>query len=172
MPGETRTETLQVAANGNRGTDQNAWLPIDRIVITSVTWGDGMVEGEPEPAARARAVAAGSAQQLVRLVELFRAAARAPQSHSISQLRADVAALPLAVSAQEAADALAGMPEPRILSADSMRSSMLLGMQNAKNAALNDIDEAAPRVRPEAYGDWLTAMVAKFGDWRARIVPR
>jgi hypothetical protein len=172
MPGETRAETFQVAANVNRGTDQNAWLPIDRIVITSVTWGDGMVEGDPEPASRARAVAAGSAQQLARIVELFRAAAHAPQSHSLSQLRADVAALPIAVSAQEAADALAGMPEPRVLSADSIRSSMQLGMQNAKNAALNDIDEAAPRARPEVYAGWLTAMVAKFGDWGARIVAR
>jgi hypothetical protein len=87
-------------------------------------------------------------------------------------LRADVAALPIAVSPQEAADALAGMPEPRILSVDSMRSSMQLGMQNAKNAALNDIDEAAPRARPEVYAGWLAAMVAKFADWLARIVAR
>jgi hypothetical protein len=50
---------------------------------------------------------------------------------------------------------------------------MRSGMQNVKNAILNDLDEftTAHRAADAAvYDKWLAAMVAKFDGWRQRLV--
>ena len=156
-PGEKQVATYPIAANGNRGSTPNVWLPLDRFVITSVTWSDGVVEGDPKPAATTSSVEAGTAEQLVRVIALIRVAAGSPEAHPLPQLRADIAALPIAVSPQESPGA---------------RSLMAVGMQNAKNAALNDIDEFLKTPAETPYATWLASMAAKYGAWRNRLLAR
>lgn len=171
-PGEVYTVTLPVGAVGGRGASPAAWTGLDRVVITSVVWSDGLVEGGPRSAAVQQIVDAGTAQQLVRVIALLRAAAQAPPSHPLSALRADIAALPIDVTSEQAVDVRASLPDPTVLTAADARSMMALGMQNAKNAALNDVDELLlePHADVVAYGHWLAATVAKFDAWRLRIV--
>ena len=60
-----------------------------------------------------------------------------------------------------------------MLAPDRVRSTMRSGMQNVKNAVLNDLDEFTTVHRaasPAVYGEWLAAMVAKFDGWRQRLV--
>jgi hypothetical protein len=171
-PGETYTLRFPAAANGNRRTAADAWLPMDRFVITAVLWSDGLIEGDPAPAASERALDAGTANQLERAIALLRAAAAAPGSHPPGALRSDVAALAVDVTADEVAAARASLPDPTVLASDALRSAMRSGMQNVKNAVLNDLDEFTAvdhTARPAAYGEWLAAMVAKFDGWRQRI---
>jgi hypothetical protein len=151
-PGKDYVVTLRASArNGGE------WVMLDRLDITSVTWSDGLVEGDPQPAADTRAVDAGTARQLVQIVTILRAAARAPEAHPLPQLRDDIAALPIAVAPDQAPP--------------GAQSLARIGMQNAKNAALNDIDEVARRapLAPDAYGAWLDASAAKFNDWLVRL---
>ena len=154
-PGETYTVRIGATAAAGREGASTEWSKLDRFVITSVVWSDGLVEGNPKPAAEEKARDAGTAQQLERVVALLRAAAQAPQSHAAAALRAEIAALPVAVPPQESAAISA------------------IGLQNAKNAILNDLDEFARTVGasdPAAYAGWLAASIAKFEGWRRRIV--
>jgi hypothetical protein len=56
---------------------------------------------------------------------------------------------------------------------DRTESTMRSGMQNVKNAILNDLGEftkAHPDPSSTMYAEWLAAMVAKFDAWRQRLV--
>src|SRR5262249_8024132 len=132
------------------------WSMLDRIEITSVTWSDGLVEGDPKPAADIRVVDTGTARQLSQIVAILRAAAQAPEAHPLPKLRDDIAALSITVPAEGSAKA---------------QSLARIGMQNAKNAVLNDIDEVsrAATLSPDAYRAWLTAAVATFDGWLTRL---
>src|SRR5215510_1292959 len=100
-PGKDYVVTLRASARN--GTE---WSMLDRLEITSVTWSDGLVEGDPKPAADTRIVDSGTARQLSQIVPIFRAAAQAPEAHPIPKLRDDIAALSITVnSAGATADA-------------------------------------------------------------------
>jgi len=63
--------------------------------------------------------------------------------------------------------------DPSVLSDARVSRAMRSGMQNVKNAILNDLDEftTAHRAADAAvYDKWLAAMVAKFDGWRQRLV--
>jgi hypothetical protein len=167
--GETYRLKLPASANG-RGEGTSAWLPLDRLVITSVLWSDGLVEGDPVPAADEHALDAGAAQQLTGILALLRAAARDPSAHPLPQLRSDIASLGIRVTAEDAARVLAAIPGPVRLPAAQVGSTMEAGMRNARSAALNDLDEyikSAPS--PSGYAEWLARVTAKFDAWRRRI---
>ena len=168
-PGGTYELRISAAVAGNRGASPQAWLPLDRIEITSVMWSDGVVEGDPQAAAREQVLAAGTARQLARIVDLLRTAAAVPASQPLDALRASIAALPVAIDQATAEEARAALGRPELLDVASVRSTMQSGMQNAKNAVLNDLEQFA-RSGPAAYSDWLRAMVVKFDAWRQRIL--
>jgi len=172
-PGETYDLRLSAAANSARSNASDAWLPVDRFVIRSVLWGDGLVEGEREPAAVERALEAGTANQLQRAVAVLRAAAATPGAHPPDKLREEIAALVIDATAGEVQAARASLDDPSLLPPARVESMVRLGMQNVKNAILNDLDEFTTVHRaagPAVYGEWLTAMVAKFDGWRQRLV--
>jgi len=172
-PGETYEARFPAAANASSRGASDAWLPLDRFVITSVLWSDGLVEGDQEPAASERALDAGTANQLQRAVAVLRAAAAAPATHPPDALRAEIAALTVNVTAAEVEAARASLGDASRLPADRVGSTMRSGMQNVKNAVLNDLDEFTTVHRaagPAVYAEWLTAMVAKFDGWRQRLV--
>jgi hypothetical protein len=153
--GETHTVRIGATAAAGREGSSPEWSKLDRFVITAVVWGDGLVEGNPKPAADERAMDAGTAQQLERVVALLRAAAHAPSPQGVVALREQIGALPVTVPPQESA-ALAA-----------------IGMQNAKNAILNDLDEFSRTQGASdaaAYAAWLAASIGKFEGWRQRIV--
>jgi len=172
-PGETYTLRFDATANGNRGGGSDAWLPMDRFVITSVLWSDGLVEGEREPAADERALDAGTTNQLRRAIAVLRTAAASPGAHPPETLRAEITALAIDVTGDEVAAARASFSDPSLLTDDHVRSAMRSGMQNVKNAILNDLDEYVTVRRAAtgaSYAEWLTAMVTKFDGWRQRLV--
>jgi hypothetical protein len=167
--GEAYLLKLPASANG-RGDGTSAWLPLDRLEITSVLWSDGLVEGDPMPAALEHALDAGSAQQLTAILALLRAAVRDPSAHPLPQLRSGIASLSIRVTGEDAARALAAIPGPLRLPVTQVGSTMEAGMRNARSAVLNDIDEylkSAPS--PSSYADWLVRLTAKFDGWRSRI---
>jgi hypothetical protein len=172
-PGESYDLRLGASANGNRGNPGGGWLPLDRVEITSVLWSDGLVEGDPKPAALQTVADAGAALHLVHVLTLLRAAAQAPQAHPASTLQEEIAALPIAVSAQEVTDARAALANPDVLDEGTVRSMLTLGKQNSKGVALKDLDDFLHEPGPSdnrAYDRWLMAATAKLEGWRTRIV--
>ena len=129
--------------------DLNPLSSIDRIVIDSVMWSDGIVEGDAARVASTAIGDAGLVYQLERIIPLLKAAARAPVDHPLPELRASIAALPVKAPGREG-------------------SSFESGMQQAKNGILNDLDAYA-RVVDEPYAQFLPAIVVKFDGWLKRI---
>ena len=172
-PGQSYDLRFEATANGNRRGESDAWLPMDRFVITSVLWSDGLVEGDREPAADERALDAGTTNQLQRAVAVLRTAAAAPAAHPPDTLRTDIAGLTIDVTAAEVEAARPAIGDPSLLSDVRASRAMRSGMQNVKNAILNDLDEftTAHRAADAAvYDKWLGAMVAKFDGWRQRLI--
>ena len=170
--GESYVLKIGATANSRGGPGSSPWLPLDRLEITSVLWSDGLVEGDPVPAADERALDAGTALQLGRLLTVLRAAAREPAGHPLAQLRDDIQSLGIRVTSEETATALAAIPGPARLPASQVRSAMEAGMRNARSAVLNDVDEYARKAAappPAEYADWLARLVAKYDGWRSRI---
>lgn len=172
-PGGTYVLKLGASANTGRGAAVSPWLPLDRIEITSVLWSDGLVEGDPAPAAQERALDAGTARQLDRLLPLLRAAAADPAAHSASELRDGVTALSIAITDDEARSTADAIPGSVRLPVDKARFTMSVGMQNVRNAVLNDLGEllkSTPSPAPSDYAAWLSRTFVKYDGWRRRIV--
>jgi hypothetical protein len=172
VPGDAYVLKLNATARAGRGATATGWLPIDRLEITSVLWSDDLVEGDGQPAAEEHAVDAGTALQLDRLLALLRAAARDPATSLPAHLRAGIDGLSIAVSADEAAAAAAAIPGTVLLPVARVASMMQLGMNNAKQAVLNDLGELqriSPSPAASDYAAWVTRTVAKYAAWRGRI---
>jgi hypothetical protein len=172
-PGESYDMRFAASANARARGASDAWLPMDRFVITSVLWSDGLVEGDREPAADERALDAGTTNQLQRAVAVLRTAAASPAAHPPDTLRTDIAGLTIDVTAAEVEAARPAIGDPSLLSDVRASRAMRSGMQNVKNAILNDLDEftTAHRAADAAvYDKWLGAMVAKFDGWRQRLI--
>jgi hypothetical protein len=151
-PEETYTVTLNASANGRSSNGADMWLAIDRIVFTSVTWSDGIVEGSSRPALETQVVDDATARQLARALALMRDT-EGSEAPGLPQLRAAIASL--------------SINDPPATSLSR------IGMQIAKDALLNDLDEVLRDPRstdPAARRAWLTSAVAKFDAWRDRIV--
>jgi len=149
----------------------SGWLAVDRVEITSVLWNDGLVEGHGEPAAREHALDAGTALELDRIVAALGAAAADPAGRTPGQLKDTLAALDVTVTLRDATVAGDAIPGPVSLSLDRITTTMRQGMQNAKDAALKDVDELVRPVQPPPaeYAAWLSRTIAKYDGWRRRI---
>ena len=150
------------------------WIPVDRIVIDSVLWSDDVVEGDGVPAADEHALDAGTALQLDRVLTLLRAAEKNPASRAPADLRADIAALTLVVTSEEAETAAAVIPGSVHLSAVMVSNTMGSGMRNARTVVLRDFDEmltATPSPALSDYAGWLARTIANCDGWRRRIGP-
>jgi len=172
-PGESYDMRFAASANARARGASDAWLPMDRFVITSVLWSDGLVEGDREPAADERALDAGTTNQLQRAVAVLRTAAASPAAHPPDTLRTEIAGLTIDVTAADVEAARPAIGDPSVLSDARVSRAMRSGMQNVKNAVLNDLDEFAAAHRAAdaaAYDKWLAAMAAKFDGWRQRLV--
>jgi hypothetical protein len=153
------TFTLQVGSGDTPG--------FDRFGVDAVLWDDGRVEGNPELKATERALAAGHAQQLRRVLEILRDAAPAndvtAEPKSLSQVRAAVAALPIAVDAADAALAAEGIL--------GHAYSAQIGKQQVKDAVLQDIDayvQAHPGSTGSSAAPWALEAQPKYSAWLSR----
>lgn len=170
-PGDAYVLTVKASTTpGRDGVPQ--WVPCDRIEIDSVLWSDDVVEGDGKPAADEHALDAGVALQLDRILVVLREAATNPAAHSLVDLRAAIAALPLVVTREEAETAAAAIPGSVRLPVPQVNATMAAGMRNARNAVLNDFDDLlqGPAVtEPSAYAGWLSRTAEKYRAWRGRI---
>jgi hypothetical protein len=173
VAGSTFVLKLQATPNQGRATAGSGWLPIDRLVITSVLWSDNLVEGDGEPAADEHALDAGTALQLDRILPLLRIAAANPAAHPLPQLRASIETLSLVVTDDEARAAADAIPGTVRLPISQVRSMMAFGMRNARSAVLNDLDELAQAAASPlgAYAAWVARAVSKYEAWHGRITP-
>ena len=80
-------------------------------------------------------------------------------------------ALGVAVTAAEGTAAGDAIPGSARLTLDQIVSTMRSGMQNAKNAVMNDIEELLSVPQPAAsdYAAWLARSIAKYDGWRRRL---
>jgi hypothetical protein len=124
------------------GEMSEPWQPLDRIVVTSLMWQDGLLEGDPAPAEQQRRVDANHAAQIRSLLELLRGARD----------------LPLATLRVRMAQTMTFDIETR-----RARDSMLEDVEAFKRTQ---------RSRDaQDFGTWLTSTIAEYEQWLARIVP-
>jgi hypothetical protein len=157
------TFTLQVGSGETPG--------FDRFGVDGVLWDDGRVEGNPELKATERALAVGHAQQLRGVLEVLRDAAPSSDAiaepKSLSQVRAAIAVLPIAVDAADAALAAEGISRHVY--------SVEIGKQQVKEAVLQDIDDY---MRAQAGGarasavPWAAEARPKYSAWLSRTGSR
>ena len=167
-PGETYTLVLTPTMNTRPTGPADLWNGMDRIVFTSVTWSDGIVEGSERPAAETKVVDAATAGQLTLALALMRAE-QTSDVLNLPQLRAAISSL----SIDDAEGARAAASDPKGVDPAAAVSLTRIGMQLAKDALLNDFDEFLrdPRASDLAASRaWLSSAVAKFDGWRTRIV--
>jgi hypothetical protein len=167
-PGEAYTLSLMATVNSRATGASDLWNGMDRLVFTSVTWSDGIVEGSERPAAETRVVDAATARQLAHGLTLMRGA-QAADAPDVPHLRAAIASL----SIDDADVVRAAASDARGVDHAAAVSLTRIGMQLAKDALLKDFDEFIrdpQSAEPAARREWLTSAVAKFDGWRARIV--
>lgn len=167
-PGDTYTLTLDASPNARSTNPADLWFTLDRVVITSVTWSDGIVEGSERPALETQIVNDATARQLARALTLMRSA-QAADAPDLSRLRTAISSLSL-----DDPDAVhVAASDPKRVDQAAALSLTRIGMQNAKDGLLNDFDEFLrdPRsANSSAQREWLSSAVAKFDGWRTRIV--
>jgi hypothetical protein len=171
-PGETYVLRIAPQPKSGGGTASTAWRALQRLAITTVMWSDGLIEGDPAPAADEAVFHAGSAVQLSRALALIRGRARAPASYPIATLRADIAGLGIDVTETEAGGVRAALGDAPMRIQETPFGSTRLGMQQVKNAILNDIDaykSDAAAGKAEPYAVWLPWLVSKYDGWQRRI---
>jgi hypothetical protein len=130
--------------------------PLDRLVVTSVLWDDGHVDGDPGLLADERVLDLGKAAQIRRVLKLLREYRDLSTSQTIAELRAGLMKLP----------ATADVPTPNGAQA---------GMEIVKEAVLQDLivfesDQAAPAAG--AWRRWLDDTIGAYEDWFASIAAR
>ena len=153
------TFTLQVGGGETPG--------FDRLAVIGVLWDDGSVEGIPELKASEQALAAGHALQLRRVLEILRDAVPGDDStvapRSLGQVRAAIAALPIAISADDTMRAAAAIPRHTY--------SIEIGKQQVKDAVLQDLNDylrAQPGSGQLPAKLWLDGALATYSAWLAR----
>jgi len=167
-PGESYTLVLTPSMNVRPRGPADLWNGLDRVVFTSVTWSDGIVEGSERPAAETNVVDAATARQLARALTLMRGALTADTA-DLTQLRGALSSLSI-----DDADAVrAAALDPKGVDQAAAVSLTRIGGQLAKDALMKDFDEFLRDPRSSdrsAQRAWLTSAVAKFDGWRTRIV--
>ena len=122
-------------------TSTEGWKVLDLVVVTSVIWADGVVEGDPGPAAQERAINDARAQQLARVLPLLTRARNATPA----ALRRQIAGLSV--------ESGAGMQQ----------------VKDALLADLNDFERTTVG-RPRSFDDWIIKTIQDYEQWKARIV--
>lgn len=144
---------------------------IDHIAISSVIWNDGSFDGDPADALRDQAVHAGVARQLQSVMQAFRDATDAVRPQSFVELRARIGALAVSVPPAAAAAVLADLPAHDMMTVDRVASMMTLGMQQVKDAVLDDLDGVV--LRPSAASPTVAAFLSnvtlEYEAWMVRI---
>ena len=139
----------------------------DRFGVDGVLWDDGRIEGNPDLKASEEALTTGHAIQLRRVLEILRDATPADDAatapKSLGQIRAAVAALPIAVHADDAAGAAAAFPRNSY--------SIEIGKQQVKDAVLQDLNDylrAQPGNGQLPEKLWVDGAIATYSAWLAR----
>src|SRR5262249_12226881 len=111
-----------IASAGREDTFEiRAGAPVDRVAITSLLWDDGTIEGDGALAADERTFDIGKSVQLRRVLKLLHDFSNGEDEDAVPALREQAAALPLT----------ADVP---------LLDSAVTGMQQVKDALLNDLD--------------------------------
>jgi hypothetical protein len=114
-------------------------------------------------------LAAGRASQITHILRMFRGAVDAANpSPDLDALHATIAALSLPVARDEVRSVHESLPPASGWSESRTRDSMLAGMQQARSAALKDLD----RVREAGSPDGLRALIFEWEAWLRRVEPK
>jgi hypothetical protein len=161
--------TVELPASLRQGVDGGpTTAPVDLVSITSVTWDDGTVEGEQEPAAIEHVVAKGSSRQLSRVLDVLRATGAVVRPQALSELRERIAALSIEVSRADAAVVHAALPHSVVMPIDRVESYLKTGMQQVRQLALADLDAFLKEPVRESPMLWLSMTIAACEEWLAR----
>jgi hypothetical protein len=131
-------------------------VPLDRLVVTSVLWDDGRVDGDPGLLADERVLDLGKAAQIRRVLKLLRDYRDLSARQTIDELRARLTMLP----------ATEEVPTP---------NGARAGMEIVKEAVLQDLmafEGGQPAPAAGAWRRWLDDTIGAYEDWFARIAAR
>jgi len=161
--------TFEVPSSLVRATAEAASIsPVDRLVITSVSWDDGSVEGEKEPDATERIIASGSARQLANVLALLRESGDVLRPQALPELRGRIAALSIEVTRATTTEVHATLPDSGILTAERVEYSLRTGMQQVRQLAMTDLDAFVSEPGRGSAALWVSKTMAAYEEWLAR----
>jgi hypothetical protein len=140
----------------------------DRVLISSVTWDDGAVEGDTKAAAGEYAVATGTARQLPRVLALMQDAGDLLRPQALAELRGRIAGLPIDVSPAEAAEFHKSSSVLGVLAPASAQNLLQIGMQQVRQLVLADLDAFVSDPTHGPAATWLSKNTAAYEEWLAR----
>jgi len=165
--GERYTFDLPLSASLVRGDQPVSTESLDTIVLSSVLWDDGTIEGDLQPGSRARLSHAGQRAQLTRVIRLLEKE-REP-SATVEGLRCEVMELSIDTNPQTVAQAGDGVP-PGVVPPQDADAIVRAGMQRVKDLVKQDLDALEDDWGDEAQRR-VAGLLAGYRAWRTRLEP-
>ncbi len=161
--------SFEVPSSVLRGPSGNAAVsPVERLTITSISWDDGTVEGEKEPDAEEKVIAAASARQLANVLALLRDAGDVLRPQALPELRGRIDALSIEVSRATAAEVHATLLDPAVLTVERVEYALRTGMQQVRQLVLIDLDAFLNEPAHGSAAPWVSKTMAAYEEWLAR----
>ena len=140
----------------------------DRVAISSVTWEDGTVDGDRQPAEVEHVIAAGSARQVANVLALLQDAGDVLRPQALPELRGRIAALAIDVNRSDAGEVHKTLPAPEVLTVDRVEYGLRLGMQQVRQLVLTDLDAFVNEVGRSSTALWISKTIAAYEEWLGR----
>jgi hypothetical protein len=160
--------SMDVPTSAIQGLGGTTRVSPDLMMITSVTWEDGTVEGDKASDASERVIAAAAASQLSHVLALMRDAGDVLRPQGLSELRGRIAGLSINAPRSAAVEVRASLPEASLMPV-SVEYAMRTGMQQVKELALRDLDEFVNSPARGSAALWVSTTTAAYEEWLARV---
>lgn len=155
-PGGTFTFRVPVSGSLETGRGFATSEPVDEVMIAGAIWADGRLDGDTARVAPLLALHRGRLSALGRVLSILRSSSSAGDPlAALDQIRAEVAALPIASDAMAVATVTRLVPDMSPLTAGEVAPAVSVGSQSVRARLLEDIDRLRPQLTRVQARQWL-----------------
>lgn len=169
-PGGTFTFRVPIASALTTGRAFATGEPLDDVVLSGAIWANGRFGGDPARVRPLLAVHRGRLAVLDRVIGILRDAGRGRDSlATLDNVRAAIAAVPIAADAVAVAAVIRLLPGLGLRAKDEVEGAVSVGSLNGRARLLEDIDRVRPQITPAEARQWIDEALPACEAWRARL---